>query len=116
MVLPDAGFEVQRRTGRILRLPIVRAACGRRVPEPREVSHMGEERFEEAQTVAKADDVGVYDHTEIASASVLGVKLECTVCQEGPGIFQPRTQAGWREHQEILIVKAISGKDLTLLE
>jgi len=50
---------------------------------------MAEERFEEAQTVAKANDVRVDDHTEIAAASVLGVKLQHTVRQKGFGIFQP---------------------------
>jgi tetratricopeptide (TPR) repeat protein len=37
VVLPDTGFEVQSRTGRVLRLPIARALCGRGIPDAWEV-------------------------------------------------------------------------------
>ena len=57
--------------------------------------------------MTKADDVWVQDHAEIASALVLGSKLQQTVGQEGLGVFQPRPQTGGREHQEKLIVKMI---------
>src|SRR5262245_19228592 len=45
IVLPDTGFEVQSRTGRVLLLPIAHALCGRRIPDTREVLQMTEERF-----------------------------------------------------------------------
>ncbi len=51
-----------------------------------------EERLEEAHAMAKADDVRVQDQAEIASALVLGIKLQQTVGQEGFGVFQPRPQ------------------------
>ena len=57
--------------------------------------------------MTKADDVRVQDHAEIASALMLGSKLQQTVGQEGLGVFQPRPQTRGREHQEKLIVKMI---------
>ena len=89
VVLPDTGFEVQSRTGRVLRLPIARALCGRGIPDAWEVLQMTEERLEEAHAMAKADDVRVQDHAEIASALVLGLKFQPTIGQEGFRIFQP---------------------------
>src|SRR4029453_4562763 len=107
VVLPDTGFEVQNRTGRVLRLPIARALCGRGIPDAWEVLQMAEKLLEEAHAMAKADDVRVQDHAEITSALVLGIKLQQTVSQEGLGVFQPRPQTGGWEHQEKLIVKMI---------
>ena len=87
IVLPDTGFEAQRRPGRVARLPIVHALGRRGVPEIREAVQMAQERLEEAHAMAKADDVRVQDHAEIAPSLVLGIKLQQTVSQEGLGVF-----------------------------
>ena len=105
--MPNTRFKVQSRTGWVVRLPIVRALCGRGIPETREVLQMAEERLEEAHAMAKADDVRVQDHVEVASALVLGLKLQQTVGQEGFRIFQPRSKTGRWKHQKKLIVKMI---------
>ena len=68
---------------------------------------MAEERVEEAHAMAKADDMRVQKHAEIASALILGVKLQRTIREEGLGVFQPRPQTRGREHQEKLIVEMI---------
>jgi hypothetical protein len=70
-------------------MPVLRALASGRVPYAGKVLHMGEEGFEKPHAMAKADNVRVQDHAEIAPAAVLGVKLECAVGQEGLGIFQP---------------------------
>src|SRR5262249_443226 len=51
IVLPDAGFEAQSRPGRVVRVPIVCALRGGRIPDRREIVQMAEECFEEVHAM-----------------------------------------------------------------